>query len=408
MRGLKLLPIGALFMAACGGLTGGAELDPPPWARDSALLLGSSGGVVSVDPGSGKVLFESSGVPSLGDWSTVFTASFTEGRTLVEARDAATGALRSRLAIQGRLDVRVASVNGGQVALMEPLAEGQTPWTPVPRATTDIVVAEPSGGEQTRFHLRGNFEPEAFSLDGRSLYMIRFVPPTEPAAYRVARLDLASGKVFPVSTGAKGVVETMAGTRLEQLASPDGRMLYTLYTTGPAAYAGPHDHDSKPVAFIHTLNLKDGWAHCIALPEEMWGGDPADEAMALSPDGKRLYLVDTTLDLVARMNTRSLSMKQFSVDFPEAHGPAHAATGEDGTLFAAAGTWLVDIDPTEGTITRTRTLSGPASALGTGPGGLVVALPGRIEVLDPVRERPVGEIPSPPVADLAYVGVAST
>jgi hypothetical protein len=225
-------------------------------------------------------------------------------------------------------------------------------------------------------------------------------------AYRVAQLDLSTGRTYPVATGIKpAVVETMAGTRLEQLASTDGSMLYTLYTTDPASYAGPHAHQADPVAFIHTLSLEEGWAHCVALPKALWGGDPVNEAIALSPNGSRLYVVDTARDLVAIMNTRNLEMKSIEVEFPDPVGTAQAAVGSDVMLFASGGTWLVGVDLSKGTTTGRQTMSNAVSALGAGPGGLYVAMPDRVEVLDPSLERRVASIPSPAVSELAYVGV---
>jgi hypothetical protein len=409
MRTRWLFPVCAVVLAACGGLRGDRQPGATPWGPDAMLLLGSGTGVVSVDPADGSVMHRGTGVPTLGDWSTIFTTRLAEGRTLLEGRDAATGIVRSKVSLPGELAVRVASLNGSQVALMEPLPKGGSPWRPVPRATTDIVVTDPAGaGAPMRFHLRGNFEPEAFSLDGQSLYLIRFVPPTDPEAYRVAQMDLASGRIYPVGTGTKPtVVETMAGTRLEQLASPDGSMLYTLYTTEPSGYAGTHAHEAEPVAFIHTLNLEEGWAHCVALPKALWGGDPVNEAMALSPDGDHLHVVDTARDLVAIMNTRSLDMNSIEVDFPQVAGAAQASGGDDGELFASGGKWLVSVNVWQQAITGRRTMPEAVSALGTGPGGLYVAIPDRVDVLDPNLGERVAAVPSPAVDDLAYVGVVT-
>jgi hypothetical protein len=373
------------------------------------LVLGSGGGVVSVDPADGSVRFRGAGVSTLGSWSTVFTTRRSEDGTLLEGRDAATGRVRSTISLPGELAVRVASLDGSQVALMEPLPESHSPWTPIPRATTDLVVADPTGAAAPmRFHLLGNFEPEAFSADGESLYLIRFVPPTEPVAYQVARLGLSTGRVHPVATGTKpAVVETMSGTRLEQVASPDGRMLYTLYTTEPAAYAGAHAHEADPVAFIHTLSLEEGWAHCIALPKALWGGDPLNEAMALSPDGDRLHVVDTARDLVAIMDTHSIKMASIDVDFPAVGGPAQASAGGDAQLYASGGTWLINVNVWRRSTAGHRTMPEAISGLGTGPGGLYVALPHGVEVLSPDLRRRVASIPSPAVDDLDYVGVVT-
>src|SRR5919106_5721585 len=247
-----------------------------------------------MNPGTGAVRSQGPGVPGLGNWSTVFATAPVGDATTLQARDSATGNVVSSVHLSGSLGVRVASPDGSRVALMAPLPAGRSPWIPTPRTSTDLVVADPTGATEPRtYRLDGNFEPEAFSADGTGLFLISYVPPGDPTGYRVARLALASGKVAPVGTGPKGVVETMSGTRLEQVVSPDGTMLYTLYTTQPAEYAELRHQAGRPVAFVHTLSLDEGWAHCVGLPRQLWGGDPADQAMAVSPDGARLYVVDT-------------------------------------------------------------------------------------------------------------------
>jgi hypothetical protein len=275
-----------LFPLMMAGLTGCAALGPagPTTHSDRVLLLGSSHGVVSVDPGSGSVLFQGSGIPSSSDWSTLLAAIPDAGGTILEARDSTTGEALSSLPVPGELGVRVASPDGSLVALMPPLPSGASPWIPEPRSSTTITVADPSGLEEPRrFQLEGNFEPEAFSADRDTLFLISYVPPTSPTGYRVAALDLSEGSVSPVKTGVKGVAETMSGTRLEQVASADGSMLYTLYTTRPPGHVAAGGASDEHVGFVHTLSLDEGWAHCVALPEELWGGDPADQAWRSRP-----------------------------------------------------------------------------------------------------------------------------
>ncbi|MGH2764446.1 MAG: hypothetical protein ACRDKA_00810 [Actinomycetota bacterium] len=158
MRARQLIPLLTAGLTACAALgPGGPTTDP-----QRVLLLGSSGGVVTLDPADGSVLFQGSGVPSFNDWSTLFTATAEEGRTILEARDSASGVAVSSLPLPGELGVRVASSDGSLVALMPPLPGGASPWIPEPRAFTTITVADPSGlQEPRRFRLEGNFEPEA-------------------------------------------------------------------------------------------------------------------------------------------------------------------------------------------------------------------------------------------------------
>ncbi|HEV8683267.1 MAG TPA: hypothetical protein VGS09_10940 [Actinomycetota bacterium] len=387
------------------------DVEPAAPAPGGVLLLGSNIGVKSVDPVTGDVLFEGSGVPALGDWSRVFTTDVSGGATTLEASDAVTGALVSRVSLPGKLSARVAAGDGSLVALMAPLADGRSPWIPEPRSSTTIVVADPTGDDEpTPYRLRGNFEPEAFSTDGESLYLIRFVPPMDPVAYRVARLDLGRGKVLPVGTRTKSaVVETMSGTRLEQLPSPDGDMLYTLYTTQPAAYAEGHAHVGSPVTFVHTLSMDEGWAHCVVLPKQLWGADPVDEAMALSPDGDLLYVVDTARDLVAVMDTEDVKViENEKVDFEPARGAeTQAIVTPDGTLFVAAGSQVWALDPAALRPVETWTMEAPVAALGSGPGGLYVAMPRTVTIIDPSTGKAAASIPSPAVEDTAFVGMVA-
>jgi hypothetical protein len=411
MRTRMLFLLVAVMLAACTAQQ--RKAPAPEQARQVAtgvLLLGSSTGVTSVDAATGRVVSQTAGVPPLGDWSEVFTTTLSGGKTILEARDASTGGVASRVSLAGELSVRVVSGDGSQVALMAPLPEGSDPWVPVPRARTTMVVADPDGSQEpTRYRLRGNFEPEAFSTFGDSLFLIKFVPPTDPVAYRVARLDLAKGKVFPVGTGQKGVVETMSGTRLEQTSSPDGDMLYTLYTTQPAAYAHGHAKNGSPVAFVHTLNLDEGWAHCVVLPKSLWGADPAHEAMAVSPDLDLLYVVDTARDLVAVMNTERLEVvvtEEFDIG-PVGGGETSAVVAPDGNLIVAAGSKVVALDTSTLRPVRTWTTDARVSALGTGPDVVYVAMPGKVMIIDPSTGRRTASIPSPAGEGMSFVGVVA-
>jgi hypothetical protein len=405
MRMRTMLPLAALVMAACTTQDGRGTRQA---RAEDVLVLGSDDGVVSVDTATGSVVFDGRGVPALGTWSKVFAASPSGGGAVLEARDSTTGEVLSSVQIPGDLAVRVASSDGSRVALMAPLPQGQGPWVPEPRAFSTIVVADPTGMEEiAHYRLKGNFEPEAFSFDGRSLFLIKLVPPTDPEAYRVARLSLATGKVSPVNTGIKGVVETMSGTRLEQIASPDGTMLYTLYTTAPAAYADDTSHHGDHVAFVHTLSLDDGWAHCVGLPRVLWGGDPEDQAMALSPNGRSLYVVDTSRAFVAVMDTGGPEMARqthVQLGMPE-NGEAHAVVTEDLRLVVASGTRVVSLDTLTLEPVASWTMDAPISALGLGPAGVYVATPGAIQVMDPSSGRPVRSIPTPALDGRAFVAM---
>lgn len=405
MRARGLLPLLALVLASCTA----EGTEEPPKVPEQAVVLGSSSGVVSLHPATGSVLFDGAGVPALGDWSTVFSTKFSGRNTILEARNSATGEIGSSVSIPGTLSVRVASRDGSQVALMRPLPAGSSPWVPEPRRTTTIVLADLARDDRPmRFELKGNFEPEAFSTDGRRLYLISYVPPAAPVAYRVAQLDLATGTTSPVSAG-KGVVETMSGTRLEQLAPPDGSFLFTLYTTQPPGYAEVRAAHGRPVAFVHTLNLDEGWAHCIGLPRELWGGDPADEAMAVSPDGRFLYVVDSARDVVAVVSMDLDNwgeMRTETVDFASSgRGETQAAVAPDGTLFVTTGSDVTKVDTTTFQRTGGWTTADSVLAMGFADDELFLLQPRTIDVLNASTDQRVRAIPSPTVENIGYVGL---
>src|SRR5438128_3991769 len=298
-------------LAACTG-TPSAPSDRAPSRRTRGpadlLVLGSASGVTALDATDGSIPFNGGGVPAFTDWSTVFTATHGHGATLLRTIRTDTGRIVSTTTLRGELDVRVASEGGGRVALMAPLPAGVSPWTPRPRAWTNVVVADPTGVvKPKRFHLSGGFEPEAFSVDGDRLFMISYVPPTHPLAYRVVSLDLGEGEVYPVFGRQKQWVDTMTGTRLMQVPAPNGAFLFTLYTNQPPGDARGFDTAQaaagRPVAFVHALNLNIGQAVCVGLPRALWGGNPANEALAASPADSRLYVVDTARGVIAVMSS---------------------------------------------------------------------------------------------------------
>ena len=406
MRSRWLVTLFVLALPACAGIGNRPGIEA---LAGQDLLLGSSNGVVSLNAGSGAVTFHGEGVPALGTWSSVFTTSVSAGSSLLEARDAISGEVVSSVEVPGELSVRIASADGSLVALMPPLPHGTSPWIPEPRARTHITVVDPSGvSEPRQYDLRGNFEPEAFSRGGKELYLISFVPPTAPEAYRVANLNLDTGELSAVSTGVKGVVETMAGTRLEQIADPYGSMLHTLYTTAPASYAD-HAHEAgRTVSFVHMLSLDQGWAHCLALPKPMWGGDASDQAMALSRYGDRLYVVDTAKGLVSEVDTDGPEIvRTVEIDFGITGSAAtQASVAPDGTLYVSTGRQIVAIDTATLDRTRAWTMDDAVQGLGSDDGHVYVATPGEVRVLNRSGDRELGSLPAPQLPDIAYVGLA--
>jgi hypothetical protein len=298
---------------------------------------------------------------------------------------------------------------------MEPIPAGWDPAVPLPRERTTIVVADPAGErELMTFDLRGNYEPEAFSSDDERLYLIQHLPAETPSVYRVTVLDLRRGKVLPVFGPFKGPAERMPGTRLDQVLSPTADQLYTLYSSSIPGYA-PHQApvaSDAAVSFVHVLSLRDGWAHCVGLPESMWDRPAAEQAMATTPDGSYLFVIDAGREIVAAMHTETLEVRTARIGLPVA-GAIDRTTAQiapDGrTLYVAVagegGSTVSAVDAATFEVLATWDLDGSISGLGVSSDGahLYAALDGRVAMLDTVTGGEVGAVPLPTDAPVVRV-----
>jgi DNA-binding beta-propeller fold protein YncE len=336
-----------VWAAACTGRADPQEPREPQAASslEDVLALGTQDGTVIVGSSSGAVLSSTEGQVAAPDGSRLYATTRRDGSTVLEVRDSSTGDMISTTELGGRLDVRAASLSGRAVALMRPLPAGVDSGYALPRTQTTIVVTDPTGeGATRRYRLKGNFEPEAFSVDDTRLFLIQYLPAEAPQAYRVTFLRLLNGKVEPVFGRFKTPPERMPGIRLAQVFDPISEQLYTLYTNR----AAEHFHDGwadasygdREVSFVHVLNLRQGWAYCTGLPRSLWGQPAKAQAMAPSPDGRFLYIVDSMRGLVAEMNTRSLKITRSErIDLgPLEHGRTSARMSSDGiTLYVGVG-----------------------------------------------------------------------
>jgi hypothetical protein len=413
-----------LLMAACTGSTTptGTPTERPLSAE--TLLLGTPDGPLVMRVPEGSIVFDGAGAVSSLGGAWVLSTSFDHGRTAVEARDAATGEVRSASSVPGELEARIVSESGRAVALTEPLPGGWNPALPFPQARTRIVVADPTGERETiTLDLQGNFEPEAFSTDDEKLFLIQHMPAETPTAYRVTMLDLSRGslndvgpdKVRPVFGPFKGPAERMPGTRLSQLLAPDADQLYTLYTSARPGYAphgAPVANDAN-VSFVHVLSLEDGWAHCVGLPRAMWDRPADAQAMATTPDGSYLYVVDAGRGLVAAMHTESLKVRTSPIDLPAmgSIGRTSAWISPDGrTLFvsvagddsadAAAGddgSTVTAFDASTFEVLDSWRLGGVVSSIGVSSDGsnVYAAVEDRLAVLDAASGSEVAAVPLP-------------
>jgi hypothetical protein len=318
---------------------------------NDVVVMGMSGGIGAVDATSGRVLSLTRGAVPEPDWSHVYTTAPSGGNTRVERVMTDTGEVVSSMKVAGDLRIRAVAPSGKGVALM-PARDADDAWTPHPRARTTIVVAEMDGASQAeRFGLHGNFEPEAFSPDGETLFMLQYRPPLAPTSYRVVGLYLESGRRWALIGPDKQPVENMTATRLVQVASPDGSYLYTLYTNQRPAYLnGSTTVDSDEAderAFVHTVDLQNGFAVCIELPGEFGSVPQEDSAVTISSDGRWVYAIDAERGTIAVVNVHRFRVADVRhADLtPLGEGQIHARVSTDGaTLFIAGDAGVIALD----------------------------------------------------------------
>ena len=434
LAGSLLGSLTLVVTASCTSTPGSAEgglPDADPRARTAdVLVLGTADGPMLVDALTAETLGGGAATLPAPDGSRVYTTSSRDGTTALVTRDAATGDVVAETEVDGRFDVRVASVSGEAVALMAPLPDGTHPWTPIPRSTTTIVVADPTGERPPeRLRLDGNFEPEAFSADDRNLFLIQHLPAEAPTAYRVTFLELDSGRILPVRGRFKVPPQRMPGTRLQQTFDPVKGQLYTLYTNeagrdgawddgdagsgayGGGAYGSASEQEAADVTFVHVLNLRDGWAFCAGVPRSLWGQPARALALATSPDGSLLYIVDSMQGTVSEMHTRSLEIvRTHDVDLGALDGTrTSAAVSADGSvLFVGSAT---DGDAVHALDTATLELvarwdvGARVHDLGLSIDGqrLYAALDDAIALLDPDDGTALAELPFGGVEEILHV-----
>jgi outer membrane protein assembly factor BamB len=327
MRGagrIGLLMVLVVAVGGCGEAPRGSAT-----AKDLLYFEGPSG-ISVLAAGAGSEAPVTAGVPS-SDWSSVVTADAYRIATHVEARDARSGESLWKQSIEGpKLDVRVVSRKAEMVALTPQgnhYSQGRT--------QTTLVVTGRDVPPRT-IRLDGNYEPEAFSNDGGSVFVLQYLPATNPNSYRVRRLDLATEQVLGVYSVDAELQERMQGTARIQAMSPDGTYLYTLYTTGGEGHRR---------AFVHVLNLDRLWAHCIDLPAEFGQLREPEVALTVSPDSKRLYVNDVDSGAMAEVDTQSLEILQTSEApvMTSGYSPRGVHDG-DHTLYLARGPFLSAID----------------------------------------------------------------
>jgi hypothetical protein len=259
--------------------------------------------------------------------------------------------------------------------------------------------------------LRGAFEYDALSPDGRILYVVEHLDASAGGRYQVRAVDVATGVLRDgVIVDKTRVEESMAGSPIAQVRRPDGVVL--------TLYRGP-DHP-----FVHALNASEAWAVCIDLPTG--AGDAGNGAktaagldwgMTSDTFVTSVYAVNASLGLAVEIDPASLSVRRSAAIPASASAPAGASIvlakfghGEFGpigrrvvaapdgtTLFAAGANGVTVIRTTDLSVVRTDLAGSSIDGLGITPDGAtlfaLVRGSGQIVAVDARTGRRLGTVP---------------
>jgi hypothetical protein len=196
--------------------------------------------------------------------------------------------------------------------------------------------------------LRGSYDVDAVSNDGRRLFLIQYLR----NGYLVRFYDIARHSLATRVLTEKGA--PMQGLAWNAVASPDGHYLFTLYLRGDGA------------AEIHTLDLRRGTATCIDLPR----GDAMSiqrYALALSADGRTVFAANPTLRLVATVDVRTRRVVRLTPFRGDGFGSTQselAVSSHDGrTVYFTSGSELYAYDAAFHTVRGAYRIGAPATGL---------------------------------------------
>jgi hypothetical protein len=322
---------------------------------DTGLVVRASRPVVAATPG----------------WSRMVTATPSNADTVVAVEDRR--GERYKILLGGRLEPRIISPDGRLVASVTPGGAGiHGLHNAGGRGRTTIVVSG-ADGETARLDLPGNLEPEAFSPDGRLLYVMDFLPPDRPDRYRTAVVDLPSRSLTPLDE------QPTQAHRVVRVHDPGRNRLLAICAREGQAY-------------VDCLDLARHTSRRVDLPAPFGGGRPGVHSLALSPAGDRLCAVHSLSAAVAEIDPESLVLKGISTF------TAAPQDGKPGVAFTGEGRLVVSVD---GRVVLTgphRELPTPGEPRGlvAGPGNRVWAgFPDGVSCFDQRTGAEVGRIVIP-------------
>ena len=256
-----------------------------------------------IEPGEGRILFNlADGVVSR-DWHTLVSLAPESGSTRVNVTTPEGGDLPKNISVPGAWRLPTIGVAKQAVGLSADgstlvLEEAIDAAAPSATSKTRFALVDPTGAKSPRIvTLKGTFEFDVLSPDGRWLYLLEYLAAADPTHYQVRRFDVAAGTLQEGTiVDKRNIDEQMNGYALTQEVGRNG-MTYTLYR-GPTG------------AFIHALDTTQGIAFCIDLPGTADEGSDTngDWGLVADPSGSFLYVTDPAEHRVSAINLTDFSI----------------------------------------------------------------------------------------------------
>jgi hypothetical protein len=245
---------------------------------------GAGGTVDAYDPETGRRIFSLPAGITSADGVSHLAAAARAHDTVVSRYRVADSSELSWTVVDGRWRLAGVAPDGRFAALTRQTKD---------RRRTEIAVVNMAAKRVAhRLALRGDFEVDTVSLDGKRLFLIEHLAGSGGTPrYSVRLFDLSRDRLVSKPLRGKGEPGVMAGLAWSGVGSPDGRWLLTLYL-----------NTGRNLAFVHALDLVRSSPLCIFLPS----GGAFDRlkryGLTLAPDGRRLYATNAALGAVAEID----------------------------------------------------------------------------------------------------------
>jgi hypothetical protein len=315
MNSLRLVPIALLIAAAAPAHASTAQSLVPvrPHGQFGPLVLYD---LETLRP----TLRLPSGLRS-ADGRMFLSARATATKTVLTRHVLPSGRIAARATLPSRFALVSVTGNGKRAVLVDTQSpEGRTRFAIVGTWRWTVF---------RRLELRGSYGVEAVSPDGRRLFLIRY----GNGGYNLRLFDVRTNRLSytPLVEGAAGF-EKMIGAAWTSVATRDGAWLLTLYI--------------KPNGggFIHALDLRRAFGHCLDLPAGFVDADSIRTAsLALSPDERRLYVAGPragrllVIDIAGPRIARTVPFRAADGRMRDIVGSAAVSPREDAVAFAVDG-----------------------------------------------------------------------